>query len=91
MEQSNLSAAVRSLAERGLLTRGSSPTDRRVTRLLPTEKSLAAKESINTVWSGTIQSAMARLSDDQVAALRAASGALHALDQALHTEESHRR
>lgn len=81
---------MRNLAERDLLTLESSPADRRVTRLVPTERSLAAKESTNTVWSGTIQSAMGRLSDEQVAALRAASGALHALDQALHTEKSRR-
>lgn len=53
-----------------------------MTRLLPTEKSLAAKEAINTVWSGAIRAAMTRLDPDQVAA----SGALAALDEALHEE-----
>ncbi|MDR7301495.1 MarR family winged helix-turn-helix transcriptional regulator [Haloactinomyces albus] len=87
MQQSNVSAAVRDLVERGLVARESSPADRRVTRLVPTEKSLAAKDSIDTVWSGTIRAAMGRLTHEQVAAIEAASGALQALDQALHTEQ----
>ncbi len=91
MQQSNVSAAVRGLAERGLVARENSPADRRVTRLVPTEKSLAAKESIDTVWSGTIQTAMARLSHEQVAAIEAASGALQALDQVLHAEQPESR
>ncbi|ASU78703.1 MarR family transcriptional regulator [Actinopolyspora erythraea] len=86
MQQSNASAAVRNLVERGLVARERDPVDRRVTRLTPTEKSLAAKDSINTVWSGTVRAAMTRLTPEQSEALEAASGALEALDQALHTE-----
>lgn len=86
MQQSNVSAAVRELVGRGLVARERSPADRRVTRLVPTEKSLAAKESINTVWSGTIRTAMTRLSHEQITAIEAASGALQALDEALHDE-----
>lgn len=87
MQQSNASAAVRGLVERGLVARTSDPADRRVTKLVPTEKSQAAKESINTVWSGTVRTAMAQLSHEQVAAIEAASGALQALDEVLHTEQ----
>ncbi len=83
MRQSNVSAAVRGLVDRDLVAREGSPTDRRVTRLVPTEKSLAARESIDTVWSGTIHTAMGRLDDDQVAAIEAASDALRALGHAL--------
>lgn len=86
MQQSNASAAVRDLVERGLVARERSSTDLRVTNLVPTEKSLAAKDSINAVWSGTIRTAMTRLSPDHVATIEAASGALEALNQALHTE-----
>ncbi|SDP29354.1 DNA-binding transcriptional regulator, MarR family [Actinopolyspora xinjiangensis] len=86
MQQSNASAAVRNLVERGLVARERDPGDRRVTRLTPTQKSLAEKDSIDTVWSGTVQTAMTRLTPEQSAALEAASGALEALDQALHTE-----
>jgi DNA-binding MarR family transcriptional regulator len=87
MQQSNVSAAVRDLVGRDLVARESNPTDRRVSRLVPTEKSLAARESIDTVWSGTVQTAMAQLSSEQVAAIEAASDALRALDQVLHTQQ----
>lgn len=88
LQQSNASAAVRELAERGLVARERDSADRRMTRLLPTEKSLAAKETINTVWSGAIQDAMTQLSLEQVAALEAASDGLRALNQALHAGPS---
>ncbi|WP_298177059.1 MarR family transcriptional regulator [Saccharomonospora sp.] len=88
MQQSNVSTAVRALVGRGLVARQRCPEDRRVTRLSPTEKSLAARESIDTVWSGTIWTAMTRLSDEHVVALESASEALQALDQALHSEQS---
>lgn len=86
MRHSNVSAAVRALVERGLVARERSPDDRRVSLLVPTEKSLGARESINTVWSGTVRAAMARLDPDQVASLKAASEALHALNQVLREE-----
>ncbi|MBA8824846.1 DNA-binding MarR family transcriptional regulator [Saccharopolyspora lacisalsi] len=73
---------MRDLVERDLVARERDPADRRVIQLLPTEKSPAAKEAINTVWSGTIRTAMTRLSNEQVASIEATSGAL----QALHTE-----
>lgn len=87
MQDSNTSAAVRGLVGRGLVARERSPSDRRVSRLVPTEKSLAAKESIDTVWSGTVRTAMARLDHEHVAAAEAASGALQALDHILRTEQ----
>lgn len=88
MRQSNVSAAVRGLVERGLVAREGSPADRRVTRLVPTERSRAAKESIDTVWSGTVRSAMAQLSDEQVEAIDAAADALRALGEVLQAEQS---
>lgn len=86
MQQSNTSTAVRGLVERGLVARESSPADRRVTMLVPTEKSAAASELVDTVWSGTIRTAMTGLAPEQVAALESAAGALQALDQVLRTE-----
>ncbi|MDN5913897.1 MAG: MarR family transcriptional regulator [Pseudonocardia sp.] len=86
LQHSNTSAAVRGLVGRGLVARDPSPSDRRVSRLVPTEKSLAAQESIDTVWSGTVRTAMSRLDRDQVAAVEAASGALQALDEILRTD-----
>lgn len=90
MRQSNTSAAVRDLVRRALVTRERSSADRRVTRLWPTERSLAAKESISRTWSATIRSAMSRLDDGEVAAIDAASGALRALDAALQAERASR-
>ncbi|WP_280396827.1 MarR family winged helix-turn-helix transcriptional regulator [Nocardia carnea] len=83
MRQSNVSAAVRGLVERGLVARSADPVDRRVIRLTPTEKSFGARQTIHTVWSGTVERAMARLGDEQVAALRSAEDALEALDRVL--------
>ena len=86
MRQSNVSAAVRALAGRGLVARERCVRDRRVTRLVPTEKSLGARSSIDTVWSGTVGAAMSRLDPGQVASIDAASDALRALDEALRGE-----
>ncbi|KAA9155283.1 MarR family transcriptional regulator [Amycolatopsis acidicola] len=86
MKQSNTSAAVRALTGRGLIAREGSPEDGRVTRLVPTEKSLADDELIDEVWSGTIRAAMARLEPAQIAAISSAADALKALDEVLHTE-----
>lgn len=80
--------AVRELVDRGLVSRESSPADRRLTLLVPTEKSLGARASIDEVWSGTIRAAMARLDPDQVAALEAASPALRALHAALRARNA---
>lgn len=85
MQQSNVSTAVRALVCRGLVARERTPEDRRITRLSPTEKSLAARESIDDRWSGTVRAAMTELSPDQVRAIEEAAPALQALDRALHT------
>lgn len=86
MRQSNASAAVRALVGRGLVAKEGSPADRRVSRVVPTGKSLAARESIDAVWSGTIRTAMTRLAPEQVAAIEAAADALQALDRVLHDQ-----
>ena len=86
MKQSNVSAAVRALVGRGLVAREADAADRRVHQLVPTEKSLADKDSIDTVWSGAVRTAMDRLEPEQVAAIENASDALRALDEVLHAE-----
>lgn len=87
MKQSNISAAVRDLVERGLVERESNPADRRVHELVPTEKSLADKDAIEAVWSGAVRTAMERLAPEQVAAIENASDALRTLDEVLHAEK----
>lgn len=86
MRQSNVSAAVRSLVDRGLAVRSVDPADRRVARLTPTENAFGARQTIRTVWSGTVEQAMARLDDHQVDALRSAADALEALDRVLRED-----
>ena len=60
---------------------------KRVHQLVPTEKPLADKDSIDTVWSGAVRTAMDRLEPEQVAAIENASDALRALDEVLHAEQ----
>lgn len=84
MQQSNVSTAVRALVARGLVDRERAPEDRRIIRLSPTEKSRGARESIDDRWSGTVHTAMAALTPDQVKAIENAEAALEALDEALH-------
>ncbi|MBO0855601.1 MAG: MarR family transcriptional regulator [Nocardia sp.] len=86
MRHSNVSAAVRDLLARGLVVRRPSTEDRRVSLLMPTDKSLAEQNSIEAVWSGTVRSAMSGLNPQQVSALEAASEAMAALDHVLRSE-----
>ncbi|KAD4059851.1 MarR family transcriptional regulator [Arthrobacter yangruifuii] len=83
LKQSNASAAVRNLTERGLLTRSSSPTDRRVSHLEPTEEARAQNESIAAAWAGPIRAGIAQLDEEQREALEAAGDALAALSRLL--------
>lgn len=91
MQHSNVSAAVRSLLNRGLVDRETCVVDRRRSKLVPTAKSLGAQESIDTVWSGTVRTAMTRLEPEQVRAVEAAAEALEALDGVLRTEKQPQR
>ena len=81
LKQSNASAAVRTLTERGLLTRSGSPTDRRVSHLEPTDEARAQNEAIAAAWSGPIRDGIGQLDEQQRAALEAASDALVALNR----------
>lgn len=91
LQHSNTSAAVRALVGRGLVARTQSAADRRVTRLEPTEASLAARDLIDAAWSGTIRDAMTRLDDEQTTALDAAVDALEALDRVLRDDRQQTR
>ncbi|MCC3278509.1 MarR family transcriptional regulator [Arthrobacter sp. zg-Y40] len=86
LKQSNASAAVRTLTERGLLTRSSSPTDRRVSHLVPTEEARAQNEAIAAAWSGPVRAAIEQLDGKQKAALEAASESLGALNRLLQAK-----
>lgn len=87
LQQSNTSAAVRTLVDRGFVTREPSPADRRVSNLLPTASARAEDEAIAEAWSGTIRAALAALEPKQVAAIEAAAEAMQALDQVMRAEQ----
>lgn len=88
LKQSNTSAAVRVLTERGLVTRESSPVDRRISRLVPTAEALAQDEAIEDAWAGPIRSGLAGLSDKEAQALDAAASALQTLNSVLRSDQS---
>ncbi|MGN8244136.1 MarR family winged helix-turn-helix transcriptional regulator [Cellulomonas soli] len=90
LRQSNTSAAVRTLVERGLVAREGSPADRRITHVVPTDLALADHERIAAAWSGSIREALADLAardPQQAAVLEAATAALAALDAALRAQQ----
>lgn len=87
LKQSNTSAAVRVLTERGLVTRESSPADRRISRLFPTDEALAQDEAIEDAWAGPIRSGLAGLSDEEAQALEAAASALQSLNAVLRSSQ----
>ena len=88
LKQSNTSAAVRVLTERGLVTRESSPADRRISRLVPTDEALAQDEAIEDAWAGPIRNGLAGLSDEEGRALDAAASALQSLNAVLRSGQS---
>ncbi len=54
---------------------------------MPTEKALAEQNSIDTVWSGTVRSAMIHLDPAQVETIEAAADALAAPDHVRRDEQ----
>ncbi|ADG76283.1 transcriptional regulator, MarR family [Cellulomonas flavigena DSM 20109] len=90
MRQSNTSAAVRTLAERGLLARRLDPDDRRLTQLVPTERARVEHEAIAAAWAGPIADALAGMSPEHVAALEVAAEALQVLDRRVRARQSSR-
>ena len=88
LKQSNASAAVRTLTDRGLVTRESSQSDRRISRLFPTDRALAQDEAISDAWAGPIRKALSGLDERESAALEEAAQALQALNSLLRSDQS---
>ncbi|NMR29421.1 MarR family winged helix-turn-helix transcriptional regulator [Crystallibacter degradans] len=86
LRQSNASAAVKALADRGLVERRTSPTDRRLALLHPSEKAQKNKRLIEEAWSGSISTALLKLPAEQIQAIVGAAEALAALEEELRTE-----
>jgi DNA-binding MarR family transcriptional regulator len=76
LQQSNTSAALRTLSARGLVARETSEADRRVVRVWITPEGLAEHEAIAEAWSADVVRAIALLPPDERAALEAAAPAL---------------
>ncbi len=87
LRQSNTSAALRTLGERGLVAREPDPDDRRVTRLVPTERAQVEHEAVAEAWVGPVVEAVGELSASDLAALEAAVPALLALDRRLRAHQ----
>lgn len=79
MHSSNVSAAVRSLIERGLVDKHQHQHDRRISVLQPTERALAERDAIDDAVLGTVTTALAPLPPESVAALLEAIPAMREL------------
>ncbi|MEW9551998.1 MarR family winged helix-turn-helix transcriptional regulator [Nonomuraea sp. NPDC050783] len=83
MKPSNVSAALRHLVERGLVSRESDPDDRRAARLRPTARALANARLIEESRSRFLTDTLATLPAEHREALVRAVPALRALAAAL--------
>jgi DNA-binding MarR family transcriptional regulator len=79
MQPSNVSAAVRALAGRGLIERCPDEHDRRITRLRLTPLAIEHRQRIDAVWSTALSAALAQLPPVDANALLAAKAALRRL------------
>ncbi|GAA3470287.1 MarR family winged helix-turn-helix transcriptional regulator [Nonomuraea roseola] len=83
MQASNVSATVRSLVGRDLVTREPDPADRRSVRLKPTVHALHGMALIEGAWAEIFAAALADLSPSQRESFTAAIPAMVALAEAL--------
>lgn len=83
MRQSNASAAVRGLVERGLVRREKSSEDLRIVLLHPTERALDDLELVQESWSKVLGKALQELSPSLRVAVIEASQGLAALNTQL--------
>jgi DNA-binding MarR family transcriptional regulator len=79
MKSSNVSAAVRSLIQRGLMLREADPADRRIARLTLTEVARQNVERIERSWDNQLGTALNQLEPGYRAALEGAVPAMRSL------------
>ncbi len=79
LQASNVSAAVRALAGRGLIERRPDEHDRRITRLQLTPLATEQRQQIDAVWSTALSAALDQLPPADADALLAANTALRRL------------
>ncbi|MEU1985927.1 MarR family transcriptional regulator [Nocardia sp. NPDC019395] len=83
MQPSNMSVALRQLAEYGLIVRERDPGDRRCNRVHPTDKAVAHAREMETVRTALVLDALAEIDPAEQDKLVAAVGGLRALAAAL--------
>jgi len=87
LRQPNVSAAVGVLASRGLVTKETSPSDRRVTLVTATPLGHSEHQAIADGWAQPLEAALAALPEEHRHALAKASDALEALHGLLRAPE----
>lgn len=88
LRQPNVSAAIRVLVDRGLVTKETSPADRRIALVRATAEGEAEHEAIAAGWSRPIEEAYAALGEEHQRALADATEALEALYDLLRLPRS---
>lgn len=83
MKSSNVSTAVRSLMQRGLMTREADQADRRIARLALTDVARQNVRRIETSWANQLGAALSQLEPGYRAALEDAVPALRSLMEVL--------
>ncbi|MGP6169981.1 MarR family winged helix-turn-helix transcriptional regulator [Microbacterium sp. A204] len=86
LQQPNASAALRTLEQRGYVTREKSPRDRRVSLIQPTESGRAEHRAISEEWARPIDDVLRALTSEQQHALESAVDALAATHLALRRQ-----
>jgi len=79
LRQPNVSAALRSLIQRGFVDRQQQATDRRIAHIVATATGIAEHEAISTAWATPVEAAIAELDPGDIAALDAATPAIEAV------------
>lgn len=87
LRQPNVSAAIRVLAGRGFVVKETSPRDRRITLVRPTELGRSEHEAIAESWAEPIREALEGISAVHRAAIEQATEALAALHERLQALE----
>lgn len=83
LQVSNVSAAVKALAARGLLERERDAVDARITRLRPTARATAIRDRREAAWGTVLQARLRTLDPDAAERLLAAAAPLRTLADAL--------
>lgn len=86
LQQPNVSTSLRTLEQRGFVTREKSPQDRRVSLIQPTDSGIAEHRAISEEWARPVNDALLALTTEQQTALENAVDALTAAHRVLRRE-----